>query len=207
MDENVKNWLHYGERQVTSKDVRGDCLFFGLCSLFHDLFQYGRLTITLSNLLLLCGILFTGMKARGKTATKEAFRFKAVYGMAMTYRFYSFSWLFSIHSGANPLHSALLYGAIFLMITFLMCSYLRKRIAANGYAAEYRAPMKTAPLIGAILGTSLSPLLFRNISQDGAFKLVAAMLLFLGTMYQFCTNYVLKYLAAIKYGKNLTRTE
>lgn len=206
MDENVKNWLYYGEKNITSKDVRGDCLLFALFSLFYDLFRYGRLTITLTDILLLCGILFTGLKARGKTATKEAFRFKAVYGMCMTYRFYSFSWLFSIHSGANPLHCALLYGAIFLMITFLMCSYLRKRIAANGYAAEYHAPMKTAPLIGAMLGTSLSPLLFQNISQNGAFKLVAVMLLFLGTMYQFSTNYVLKYLATIKYEENLPET-
>lgn len=203
MDENVKNWLHYGERCITSKDVRDDFLFFGLISLFYDLFRYGRLTITLTDLLLLCGILITGLKARGKTATKEAFRFKAVYGMSMTYRFYTFSWLFSTLSGANPVRCALLCVTVFLIITFLMCSYLRKRIAANGYAAEYRAPTKTAPLIGAMLGTSLSPLLFQNISQNGAFKLVAAMLLFLGTMYQFSTNYVLKYLATIKYKENL----
>lgn len=206
MDENVKKWLHYGDQSVTSKDVRGDCLLFGLFSLFYNLFRYSRLTITLTDLLLLCGILFTGLKARGKTTTKEVFLFKGVSGMCLTYRFYAFSGLFSTVSGANPVHCALLYGAIFLIITFLLCRYLRKRIAANGYDTDYRAPMKTAPLIGAMLGTSLSPLIFQNISQDRAYNLLAVMLLFIGTMYQFSTNYVLKYLATIKYEKELPKT-
>lgn len=127
MDENIKNWLHYGERSITSKDVRSDCLLFGLFSLCYDLFRYNKLTITLTDLLLLSGILFTGMKARGKTATKEVFLFKGLCGMCMTYRFYSLSLLFSTLSGANPVHCALLYGAIFLMITFLLFRYLKKR--------------------------------------------------------------------------------
>lgn len=203
MDEKIKNWLHYGERSITSKDVRGDCLLFGLFSLCYDLFRYNKLTITLTDLLLLSGILFTGMKARGKTATKEVFLFKGLCGMCMTYRFYSLALLFSTLSGANPVHCALLYGAIFLMITFLLFRYVKKRIAANGYAAEYRTPMKTAPLIGAMLGTSLSPLLFQNITQDGEMNLLAIGFLFLGTMYQFSTNYVLKYLATIKYENDL----
>lgn len=206
MDENVKNWLYYGEKTISGKDIRGDCVLVGIFALAYGIARYGRLTIKPTDLLLLGALVYTGIKARGKRAVKEVFLFKGIFGMSMTYRLYSLAWLFSVMSGARPVPCALLYGALFLVITFLLCRYVKKRVAANGYAAEYRVPMKSAPLIGAMLGTSISPLLFQDLSQHRAIDLVAVCCLFLGTMGQFSTNYVLKYLATIKYEKNLPET-
>lgn len=201
MSENIQNWLSYGEKQVTTKDIRDNCLLFLVFALLYNAFRFQRFTITVADVLILALTIYLGIKARNKIAVKETFLFNGFHGMCLVYRFYAMSWLCATMSGADPIHTALLCAAIFLLLTFLLCKYLNRKIAQNGFSAEYRATSKVGPLIGAMLGTSLSPLLFRSVSQNDAALIAAILGLFLAAGFQFSINYVLKYLTCLKYEK------
>lgn len=181
---NVNNWLKYGEQELRGSDIRFDCLHFAILSFFYNLFRFAHITVKVMDIVTLVLFLFLGFRAKGKKVCLDSFLYRGVANMAIAIRYYMFSWLFLVYSGADPGIISAIYTILFIALSIWYGWLTKRNVSKNVFSGEHKSSTGWAGSLGATLSVSLCPFLFSNVKQNSAYIIIAICTLFLGAVMQ-----------------------
>ena len=177
---NVNNWLKYGEQELRGSDIRFDCLHVAILSFFYNLFRFAHITVKVMDIVTLVLFLFLGFRAKGKKVCLDSFLYRGVANMVIAIRYYMFSWLFLVYSGADPGIVSSIYTILFIALSVCYGCLTKRNVSKNVFSGDHKSHAGWAGLLGATLSVSLCPILFANVTQNGAYIIIAVCTLFLG---------------------------
>ncbi len=182
MDTNIKNWLSYGEKIITGKDIRFDCVHLAILSFFYNLFYFSHITVRIMDIAALALFLALGLRAKGKATHLDAFLYKGITCMTISIRWYMFSWLFTVRSGGNAGIAFAFYVVLFVALSIWYGYIIKRNVSKNVFSGDYKGPAGWAGLCGAALAAMLCPIIFSNVTQDTANMIVAVCAVLVGAM-------------------------
>ena len=203
MNKNVEDYLAFGEKTLTAKELFADLLHAACLGLVANLLSSGETGLFL--LLLSAFLVMTvalGINTLKRTTRLNGHLYRGVSGTGIAAIYFILSHAFLTLAGGGGAASAVAYAAVFLLLGTAYILGIRRLIRKGVYSNPQKPQSTAAAHSGAVLALLLCPFLFQGMAQKASAALLAACALLLGICMLLSVNELIKTFLLLKQSKH-----
>ena len=203
VSKNVEDYLAFGEKAMTAKELFADLLHAACLGLVVNLLSSGEtgpLLPLLSAFLAITVVL--GINALKSATRLNGHLYRGVSGTGIAALYFIVSHTFLTLAGGGGAASAVAYAAVFLLLGAIYILGIRRLIRKGVYSNPQKPQSTAAAYSGAALALLLCPFLFQGMAQNAMAALLAACALLLGICMLLSVNELIKTFLLLKQSKN-----